>query len=65
VYWKSKGLRGAQVYDVTKFLDQHPGGRDQLLLGIGRDASLVFDSYHKASTLKCAALFDFMRLVER
>ncbi len=53
------------MYDVTKFLDQHPGGRDQLLLGIGRDASLVFDSYHKASTLKCAALFDFMRLVER
>ena len=42
----------AQVYDVTKFLDQHPGGRDQLLLGVGRDATLVFDSYHKESTLK-------------
>ena len=41
-----------KVYDVTKFLDEHPGGRDQLLVGVGRDASVVFDSYHKETTLK-------------
>lgn len=40
------------MYDVTGFLDKHPGGRDQLLVGAGRDASVVFDSYHKGSIEK-------------
>ena len=39
-----------QVYDVTKFIDVHPGGRAQLLIGVGRDVSAVFDTYHKEST---------------
>jgi len=43
------GIRG-KVYDVTEFVDRHPGGRDQLLRGSGRDATLVFDSYHKPET---------------
>jgi cytochrome b involved in lipid metabolism len=39
-----------KVYDVTAFVDKHPGGRDQLLRGSGRDVSAVFRSYHKDST---------------
>ncbi len=41
-----------QVYDVSKFVDRHPGGRDQLLMGAGRDVTQVFESYHKESTEK-------------
>lgn len=52
-----------KVYDVTKFLDQHPGGRDQLLVGVGRDASVVFDTYHKESTLKVLEKFYVGELV--
>eukprot|EP00743_Colponemidia_sp_Colp-15_P003580 GILK01003862.1.p1 GENE.GILK01003862.1~~GILK01003862.1.p1 ORF type:complete len:537 (-),score=97.84 GILK01003862.1:229-1788(-) len=35
-----------RVYDVTEFLDRHPGGRDMLLISAGRDATTVFDAYH-------------------
>ncbi len=41
---------------MTSFLSQHPGGRDQLLLGAGRDATVVFDSYHKETTTKFALI---------
>lgn len=39
-----------KVYDVTDFLDRHPGGRSQLLVGAGRDVTQVFESYHKEET---------------
>lgn len=28
---------GRKVYDVTEWVDRHPGGRDMILLGAGRD----------------------------
>ena len=34
------------VFDVTKFLDRHPGGRDMLLLMAGRDITDLFQTYH-------------------
>ncbi|XRA96815.1 acyl-lipid (7-3)-desaturase (Delta-4 desaturase) [Pycnococcus provasolii] len=34
------------VYDITDFLDEHPGGRQILSLASGRDATFMFDSYH-------------------
>lgn len=34
------------VYDVTDFIDKHPGGREMLLLSVGREASDLFASYH-------------------
>ncbi|KAK3742762.1 hypothetical protein QZH41_018975, partial [Actinostola sp. cb2023] len=37
------------VYDVTKFIDRHPGGRDVLLMAAGRDVTMVFESYHAFS----------------
>jgi cytochrome b involved in lipid metabolism len=34
------------VYDVSGFIEKHPGGARQLLLGAGRDITMVFESYH-------------------
>ncbi|XP_045471188.1 probable cytochrome b5 2 [Harmonia axyridis] len=33
-----------RVYDITEFLDEHPGGADLLLEYAGRDASVAFRS---------------------
>jgi len=37
---------GNAVYDITTWLDRHPGGRDILLLTAGRDVSDLFVTYH-------------------
>lgn len=42
-------MRG-KVYDVTKWMYDHPGGVDTILLAAGRDATQVFETYHKLST---------------
>jgi Cytochrome b involved in lipid metabolism len=34
------------VYDVTNFLDEHPGGRELLLLANGKIVDKVWDKYH-------------------
>ncbi|KAL4758752.1 FMN-dependent alpha-hydroxy acid dehydrogenase [Aspergillus foveolatus] len=39
------------VYDVTKFLDAHPGGASAILLYAGKDATAVFEATHPAGTL--------------
>lgn len=41
-------VRG-KVYDVRKFLSRHPGGKDMLLMGAGRDVTIVFETYHAFS----------------
>jgi cytochrome-b5 reductase len=38
-------IRG-KVYNVTRYLDYHPGGIDQILRGAGKDATSLFDEYH-------------------
>jgi hypothetical protein len=35
-----------KVYDVSNFVAKHPGGADQIMLGAGRDITVMFDSYH-------------------
>jgi hypothetical protein len=35
-----------QVYDVTSYLDDHPGGAESILLNTGVDASEEFNSIH-------------------
>eukprot|EP00906_Rhabdomonas_costata_P030345 RCo042881 len=35
-----------KVYDLTSFVSRHPGGRDFLLLGAGRDATQLVQTYH-------------------
>ncbi|KAJ7384943.1 hypothetical protein OS493_018631 [Desmophyllum pertusum] len=41
-------VRG-KVYDVSKFLSRHPGGKDMLLMAAGRDVTIVFETYHAFS----------------
>ncbi|KAJ6124819.1 hypothetical protein N7471_012136 [Penicillium samsonianum] len=40
------------VYDVTKFVDEHPGGAKILKRVAGKDASKQFWKYHNESVLK-------------
>ncbi|OSX73435.1 hypothetical protein BU14_0348s0012 [Porphyra umbilicalis] len=38
-------IRG-RVYDVSRYVDYHPGGAAMLLSGAGKDATALFDKYH-------------------
>lgn len=44
-----------KVYDVSSWLDKHPGGARILLRQCGKDASEVFDKHHKQGTLELHA----------
>ena len=41
-----------KVYDASGFVESHPGGCDQLLLGAGRDITQLFHCYHRPGTAK-------------
>ncbi|XP_059608647.1 cytochrome b5 reductase 4 isoform X2 [Phlebotomus argentipes] len=38
-------IRG-KVYNVTQYLDFHPGGVDELMRGVGKDATKLFEEVH-------------------
>ena len=38
-------LRGF-VYNVTKYMNFHPGGADELMRGVGKDATFLFNEIH-------------------
>ncbi|KAL4879448.1 oxidoreductase [Aspergillus karnatakaensis] len=40
------------VYDVTDFVDEHPGGPNILLQYAGRDATEAFEPFHQTDTLQ-------------
>ncbi len=35
-----------QAYDFTDFVKHHPAGEKAILLGKGRDCTVLFESYH-------------------
>ncbi|KAJ0093401.1 hypothetical protein Patl1_25972 [Pistacia atlantica] len=41
-----------EVYDVTKFLEDHPGGDEVLLLATGKDATDDFEDVGHSSSAK-------------
>lgn len=43
---------GKQVLDVTKFLDDHPGGKKAVMLFAGKDATEEFDMLHKREVIE-------------
>lgn len=50
---------GGQVFDVTNFLLEHPGGEEVILENAGRDATLAFRGVgHSALALR--ALDDYL-----
>lgn len=34
------------VYNIKLYIDKHPGGREQIMRGIGRDATDLFMQNH-------------------
>ncbi|XP_075506429.1 cytochrome b5-like [Primulina tabacum] len=45
-------LINGKVYDVTKFLDDHPGGDDVLLTATGKDATDDFEDVGHSSSAR-------------
>lgn len=37
---------GIQVYNITAYMNFHPGGADQLRRGAGKDCTALFMKYH-------------------
>jgi len=35
-----------KIYDISKWVNLHPGGKEVLMLGAGRDCTNLFESYH-------------------
>ena len=44
-------IRG-KVYDLTNFVEKHPGGSDFLLASVGRDATAMYESIHDEKNTK-------------
>jgi len=48
-----------KVYDVTQWVDSHPGGSEYIELAAGRDITYLFDSYHPFTDKPSAVLKKF------
>ncbi|ORY88906.1 putative cytochrome b5 [Leucosporidium creatinivorum] len=44
-----------QVYDMTDFLDEHPGGKKILLMSCGKDSTEKFWKFHSKKVLEKTA----------
>lgn len=36
-----------KVYNITQYIPYHPGGKQKLMLGAGKDCTELFDRYHR------------------
>ena len=41
-----------QVYNVSSFVARHPGGMEQIMMGAGKDVTVLFESYHSFDIYK-------------
>lgn len=46
MYFLFSFARYFQVYDVTDFLDDHPGGGESITISAGQDSSEEFNALH-------------------
>lgn len=51
-------------YDITEFVNKHPGGSDLIMLAVGRDASVMFHSYHRRFSVVKQRLASMPELTE-
>jgi len=56
--WEINGT----FYDLSTFVNQHPGGKEALLLGRGRDCTALFESYHPFSKAKGRQVLEKFRV---
>jgi len=40
-----------RVYDITYYIDDHPGGRKKILRGVSKDSSEMFHKFHKGMNI--------------
>lgn len=45
-----------KAYDITSYVNSHPGGSQLLRLAIGRDCTALFESYHLRPEVAAAML---------
>ena len=45
------------VYDVSRFIHEHPGGKDALIKNAGKDVTDLFDNIHSTNAKKLKQKF--------
>merc|ERR1712073_275475 len=48
-------ILGDDVYDVTNFMSEHPGGKKAIMLFAGKDATEEFDMLHDRKVIRSMA----------
>lgn len=56
---------GNRVYNITRYLDFHPGGAQILLKAAGTDGTALFQRYHPWVNVQGLLGLCFLGLVER
>jgi len=45
-----------KVYDITNYVQLHPGGLKKILKGVGKDSTVMFHKFHKGIKLELTPL---------
>ena len=45
-----------QVYDITNYINIHPGGAKKIMRGVGKDSTELFHMYHQEIKLELTPL---------
>ena len=44
------------IYDITNYVDQHPGGKNKILRGVSKDATIMFKKSHPGLVIEKTVL---------